>query len=101
MKLSYLEYFIPDEYIIQLIRFFIRVTLTIVVASSVLYLLLWLCSTLILFIHSFTDVCYTLYAATGNSPYIQIIFFVFSMLSSIKFAHMLYVSIFKEVRYER
>ena len=101
MKLSYLEYFIPDEYIIQLIRFFMRVTLTIVVASSVLYLLLWLCSVLILFIHGFISVCYTLYAATGNSPYIQIVFFVFSMLASIKFGHMLYSSIFKEVRYER
>lgn len=77
MKLSYLEYFIPDEYIIQLIRFFIRAVLTIVVASSVLYLLLWLCSVLILFIHGFTNVCYVLYTSMGSSPYIDIgIFYI-------------------------
>lgn len=72
MKLSYLEYFIPDEYIIQLIRFFIRVVPTIIVASSVFYLLYWLCSALVLFVNSFTAVCHALYRALGCSPYIEI-----------------------------
>jgi len=98
-----MEYFIPDEYIIQLIRFTLRVLLSIVAASSILYILSWTCGVLILFIQSFAAVCHTLYAATGNSPYIEIIFFVFSILISIKYANMLYLSIFKkgEAKYER
>lgn len=98
MKLSYLEYFIPDEYITHLIRFTLRILLSIVAGTSILYALYWACVVFTLFIHSFVDVCHTLYIATCNSPYIEIAAFVFLMLLNVKFAHMLYLSIFKEVK---
>lgn len=91
MKLTYLEYFIPDEYIIQLIRFFIRAILTITVASSMLYLLLWLCSMLILFIHGFTSVCHALYEAMGSSPYIDIGIFYILIVSGMMYCIRFYL----------
>ena len=101
MKTSYLEFFIPDEYLLQLFRFTVRIILSILAGTAILYALYWACVVFTLFIHSFTDVCHTLYIATCSSPYLEIAAFVFLMLLNVKFAHGLYLSIFKEVQYER
>lgn len=101
MKTHYLEFFIPDEYITHLIRFTLRILLSILAGISILYALYWACIVFTLFIHSFTDVCHVLYIAACSSPYLEIAAFVFLMLLNVKFAHMLYLSIFKEVKYER
>ncbi len=101
MKTHCLEYFIPDEYLTQLIRFMLRIILTVLVGTAILYTLSWMCNAAILFIHDFVEVCHVLYASVCYSPYIEIAAFVFLMLLNVKFAHVLYLSIFKEVRHER
>jgi hypothetical protein len=95
-----LDISISDEYIIYLIRFTLYTVLSIASASCILYMLSWLCTVLVLFIHNFVDVCHTLYVAVGCSPYLEIAAFVFMMLLNVKFAHVLYLSI-KESSRER
>ena len=101
MKTHYLEWFIPDEYLLQLFRFTVRIILSILAGTAILYTLSCACVASTLFIHSFTGVCHALYISLGCSPYLEIAAFVFLMLLNVKFAHMIYLSIFKEVKYER
>lgn len=58
--------------------------------AGALYILIWLCGVLTLFIHAFAGVCHTAFIVTGSSPLSEFVGFVLLMLIVIKIACLMF-----------